>query len=305
MPNQSSSARLLAIALLAAGMVHTPAQAQRDFSKVEIETTQLSDTLYMLHGAGGNIGVSAGADGVFLIDDQFAPLSEKILTAVRAISDAPIHFVVNTHWHGDHTGGNENMHAQGAAIIAHSNVRKRMSTRQTMAAFDRVVEPSPAAALPQLTFDEATSLHLNGEEARVQHLPFAHTDGDAFVQFTASNVVHTGDVFFNGFYPFIDAGSGGTISGVIDAVGRILEIVDVDTKIIPGHGPLATRANLEDYKAMLETVRMRVTDAMSNGTSAEELVESGAFTDIEAEWGDGFLDTQKFISVVYTGMGTG
>lgn len=277
----------------------------RDFSKVEIKVTKLTDTLYALYGAGGNIAVSVGNDGVYLIDDQYAPLSEKILAAIRKLSDKPIRFVINTHWHRDHTGGNENMGRAGATIVAHENVRKRMSTQQSIPAFNRVIKPSPPAALPQLTFGDAISLHLNGEHARIVHLPAAHTDGDSFIHFSDSNVIHTGDLFFNGFYPFIDAWSGGSINGVIEAVDKILGIANENTKIVPGHGPLATRADLVVYRDMLKTVRDRVVRAIADGKSAEALVKAGAFDDLEKTWGGGFLNTQKFITIVYAGLGSG
>ena len=283
-----------------------PAAAQRDFSKVEVKTTQLNERLYMLEGAGGNIGVSAGADGVYLIDDQFAPLSEKILAAVRDISDAPIKLVVNTHWHGDHTGGNENMAGEGALVMAHENVRKRQAAGQEMPAFNRTVPPAPEAAMPKITYgSEGATLHLNGEPARLAHLPHAHTDGDTFIHFPESNVLHTGDLFFNGFYPFIDAWSGGSITGVIAAADAMLELANDETQIIPGHGPLANRDALVRYRDMLSEVLGQVRTGLAEGRSPKALVDSGAFEDIEANWGGGFLDTTQFIEIVYAGLQTG
>ncbi|WP_282607689.1 MBL fold metallo-hydrolase [Pelagibius sp. Alg239-R121] len=290
---------LTAVAILTAA---APSLAQdRDFSKVEIKTEKVTDSIYALFGAGGNIGVSVGSDGVFIIDDQYAPLSDKILAAVRELSDKPIRFVINTHWHGDHTGGNENIGREGAAIVAHENVRKRLLSPQTIPAFNRTFEAAPAGALPQVTYVDGVTLHLNGEHARIAHLPNAHTDGDSFIHFTEANVVHTGDLFFNGFYPFIDAWSGGSIDGVIAAVDVILGIANDKTKIIPGHGPLATRTDLVAYRDMLQRVNDLVTQGIADGKSAEELVKSGAFTDIETTWADGFLNTEKFISIVYEG----
>ncbi|MCG8544991.1 MAG: MBL fold metallo-hydrolase [Alphaproteobacteria bacterium] len=295
---KTMGAAAIALAMVAAG-----AHAQgRDFSKVEIKTVKLTDTVYALYGAGGNIGVSVGKDGVFLIDDQFAPLTVKILAAVRKLSDKPIRFVINTHWHFDHVGGNENLGKAGVTIVAHENVRKRMSTKQTMVAFNRVVEPAPADAWPQVTYDDGISIYLNGEHARIVHVPNAHTDGDSFVHFTGSNVIHTGDLFFNGFYPFIDTSAGGTMNGLIAAVDKILGLAKEDTKIIPGHGPIATRADLVVYRDMLKTVRDRVARAKKEGKSPEELVKTGAFADIEKKWGNGFLNTQKFISICYMGI---
>lgn len=294
--------RCLAAAIAVAVMASLgPAQA-RDFSKVEIKTVKLTDTLYVLFGAGGNIGMSAGPDGVYLIDDQFAPLSEKILAAVRRVSDKPIRFVVNTHWHHDHTGGNENLGKEGATIVAHENVRKRMSAEHYNPIFKRKTPPAPDGARPQLTFKDGITLHLNGEHARIIHAPAAHTDGDSFVHFTDANVIHAGDLFFNGMYPFIDAWSGGSIAGLIVAVDKILAIAKQDTRIIPGHGPMATRADLVAYRKMLETVRERVAAAKKDGKSAADMVGAGMFNDIEKTWGGGFLTTQRFITVVYEGL---
>ena len=198
------------------------AQAQQDFSKVDIKTTQLSDSVYMLTGRGGNVGVSVGADGVFRIDDQFAPLSTKIQAAIAEISDQPVKYVLNTHWHGDHTGGNENFGTNGAVIVSHENVRKRLSTKQFMKAFGREVPAAPDTALPVITFSNDATFHFNDTEIRVMHLPLAHTDGDSGVFFAEANVLHLGDTFFNGFYPFIDQGSGGSLEGITNAATKAL-----------------------------------------------------------------------------------
>jgi glyoxylase-like metal-dependent hydrolase (beta-lactamase superfamily II) len=209
-----------------------PTEAQ-DFESVEIKTTRVASGIYMLEGRGGNLGVSIGSDGAFLIDDQFAPLTEKILAAIRKLSGAPIRFVLNTHWHGDHTGGNENLGKAGALIVAHENVRERMSVEQFIEAFGRRVDPSPPGALPVVTFTDAVTFHLNGDEIHAFHVPPAHTDGDSIVHFRIANVVHTGDTYFNGRYPFIDLSTGGTIDGVIAAADRLLELCDTETRIIP------------------------------------------------------------------------
>jgi len=192
-----------------------------DFSKVEIVAHKVSEGLYMLQGAGGNIAVSVGEDAVFLVDDQYAPLTPKIKAAVAALTDKPIKFVLNTHWHGDHTGGNENLGSGGTLIVAHDNVRRRMSTEQFNAFFNRKTPPAPKAALPVVTFAESVRFHINGEEIHAFHVPPAHTDGDSIVHFTRANVIHTGDLFFNGLYPFIDVASGGGIDGMIAAAHTI------------------------------------------------------------------------------------
>jgi glyoxylase-like metal-dependent hydrolase (beta-lactamase superfamily II) len=251
---------LLAIfALLAA----TAYAQDASFDDVRIETVPVAPGVAMLVGRGGNIGVSTGADGVFLIDDQFAPLTPKILAAVAKLSEAPVRFLLNTHWHGDHTGGNENVAGQGAVLVAHDHVRERMSREQVMKALDRTVPASPPAALPVVTFGADLTLHWNGDAIHAIHVPNAHTDGDAIVHFTRANVLHMGDTYFAGRFPFIDVDSGGSIDGVIAAVDRGLALADAATKIIPGHGALSNRAELAAYRAMLATVRERVQAAIT------------------------------------------
>src|SRR5712672_2616409 len=206
------------------------------FDKVEIKTTKITDTIYMLEGEGGNIGVSAGEDGVVLIDDQYAPLTPKILDAVKAISDKPVRFLMNTHWHGDHIGGNENLGNAGVVIIAHDNVYKRMSVGGAITALKQNYAPAPRAALPVVTFNQTATFRLNGDDITSTHLPPAHTDGDSFVRFAKANVIHTGDVFAAYRYPFIDPESGGSVKGVLRAIDQMLPLMDDNTKLIPGHG---------------------------------------------------------------------
>ena len=223
----------LGIAFLA---TPNPVKAQQDLENVQIKTIPVADSIYMLIGQGGNIGVSAGDDGIFLIDDQFAPLTGKIRAAVGKISKEPIRFLINTHWHFDHTGGNENLGKAGVVIVAHDNVRQQMSVDQFIELFNREIPASPSIALPVITFNDTTTFHLNGSTIHAFHVEFAHTDGDSVIHFREANVIHTGDVYFNGIYPFIDVDSGGSINGMIAAVNRILALCDDQTKIIPGHG---------------------------------------------------------------------
>ncbi|MDX1642920.1 MAG: MBL fold metallo-hydrolase [Thermoanaerobaculia bacterium] len=273
----------LAVAVLTAP---TLLRAQgTDFDAVEIEVTTLADGVHMLVGAGGNVGISTGGDGAVLIDDQFAPLTERILAAVAELGGATPRFVLNTHWHFDHTGGNENLGRAGVVILAHENVRRRMSVEQVMEAFGRTIPASPPVALPSLTFTESTTLHWNGQTLRAFHVPAAHTDGDTIVHFVEADVVHMGDVFFNRSYPFIDVGSGGSLDGVIAAVERALELCGEATRIIPGHGPLADRADLERYLEMLRTVRRRVAEKVEMGWSREKILASDATADLDADWG--------------------
>ncbi|MDX2218451.1 MAG: MBL fold metallo-hydrolase, partial [Burkholderiales bacterium] len=259
-----------------------PAGAQQDYSKVEVKTTKLNDTTYMLIGAGGNLGLSVGPDAVFLIDDQYAPMTPKITAAIKAITDKPVKFVVNTHWHGDHTGGNENFGKAGAIIVAHDNVRKRMSTEQVLAFFNMKVPPSPKEALPVITFGVDTTFHLNGDEINVFHVPNAHTDGDAIVHFRKGNIIHMGDLYFNGLYPFIDSASGGKIDGVVAACDRALALADDKTVIIPGHGPLSNKAELKAYRDMLATVSGRVKAQIAAGKKLEEIIAAKPTADYDA-----------------------
>lgn len=284
------------IVLFATGSV--AAQAQ-DFSKVEIKTIKLTDTLYMLMGEGGNIGVSAGADGVYLIDDQYAPLTDKIVAAVKAISDKPIKYVVNTHWHGDHTGGNENFGKQGATIMAHEAVRTRMAKGQEMAFFKRTVPPATPQALPVITFSHAAALHLNGEDAKLVHVESAHTDGDTFVHWPTANVIHTGDFFVSGRYPFIDLESGGSLAGTIKATETVMALSDDATKIIPGHGELAGKADLVAYRDMLLEARKRAVAAKAAGKTADQWVAEKPFADLDPALGQGFIKTDMFTAMIF------
>jgi len=283
-------------------LLNTAVFAQEDYSKVEIKTEKLSATTYMMVGAGGNLGVSVGEDAVFVIDDQFAPLTPKIAAAIAKLSDKPVKFVINTHWHFDHTGGNENMGKAGALIVAHENVRKRMSTEQFMEFINMRTKAEPKVALPVVTFSSDVTFHLNGDEIYVFHAPRAHTDGDAIVHLRNSNVVHMGDTFFNGMYPFIDTSSGGTVDGVIAAVDRALPLVNDSTKIIPGHGPLATKADLVAYRAMLATIGERIKTQEKAGAKMEDVIASKPTAQFDAAYGKGFLPPDKFVEMLYKNM---
>lgn len=285
---------LLALLALAA----SPAQAQRDFSKVEIRTTRLTDSTYMLTGSGGNIGLSVGEDAVFLVDDQYAPLTERIKAAIAKITAKPVRFVLNTHWHGDHVGGNENFAGAGAILVAHENVRQRMGAEQFVEFHRTRVPPSPGAALPVVTFTDGVTFHLNGDEIRAVHVPRAHTDGDAIVHFLKNDVIHAGDVFWNGMYPFIDASSGGSIRGTIAACDRVLAIAGPKTKIIPGHGPLSDRAGLEAYRDMLAGVLARIEPLVREGRRLEEIVAAKPTAEFDARWGKGFIAPHRFAEMV-------
>lgn len=288
--------------LLVAALTFQSAQAQRDFDDVEIRPTRLTDSVYMLEGAGGNLGALIGPDGVVLIDDQFAPLSDKIRAAIGKLDSRAVRFVINTHWHGDHTGGNESFGKTGTVIVAHDNVRQRMSTDQFLAAFDRTVPASPAAAWPVLTFAEGMTFHLNGETLQVFHLPRGHTDGDSAIYFQESDVLHTGDLFFNGRYPFIDVSSGGGIDGVIAAADTMLKRIGRSTKIIPGHGPLATQADLVAYREMLVGARKAVQALVQAGKDEDETVAAAPTAAWDEAWGQGGMPQDRFVRTVYQSL---
>ena len=281
----------------------TPAIAQQqNFDTVQIRPVRLADRIYMLAGAGGNIGVSVGDSAVILVDDQYAPLTPKVLAAVRALTRLPIRFVLNTHWHGDHTGGNENMRGAGAFVVSHENVRKRMSTEQFIKLFGRRVPPSSPGALPVVTFSDAVNFHLDAEEIRAFHVRTAHTDGDAIVHFRTANVVHMGDTFFNGMYPFIDLDTGGSVDGMIAAADRVLGMIDRDTRVIPGHGPAGDRSALRAYRDMLAGARERVMRHVAAGASLQRVLAAKPTAEYDSIWGKGFFKPDQFVEVLYTDL---
>ncbi len=267
--------------------------------EVIIKTEKLSDHVYMLTGQGGNIGVSIGDDGVFMIDDQFAPLSAKILAAVRKLSDLPIKFLVNTHWHGDHTGGNVNFQKEGATILAHDNVRKRLKETPKRDQTMRSKE-----AFPVVTFNDKMSVYMNGEQVAVFHVENAHTDGDALLYFAKSNVLHTGDTYFKGRYPYIDLNSGGGIEGYINAVKAGLLVIDDETKIIPGHGSIATKADYETFLKMLQEIKDTIQTQITNKKTEEEVAIMEAITKKydDLGYGSGFINSERFRRTLYKSL---
>ena len=277
------------------------AAAQVNYDTVQVRTLKVGDGVYMLQGAGGNIGVSVGSDGVILIDDQFAPLSDKIKAAIAALG-SPIRFLLNTHWHGDHTGGNENFAKSGVVIVAHENVRRRMSVEQFVAVFNQRVPASPTGALPVVTFTDAVTFYLNGDSINVFHVAPAHTDGDAIIWFRRANVIHMGDTFFNGRYPLIDLSSGGSIDGMVGAADRVLAVADANTKIIPGHGPLGDRAALQAYRTMLATIRDRIRQAVTAGRTLEQVQAAKPTAEFDAVWGSGRITPTLFVEMLYTDL---
>lgn len=292
--------RFTALSLIA-GVVVGPVAGQ-NLDSVQVRIVPVASGVAMLVGAGGNIAVAWGDDATFLVDDQYAPLTAKIQAAVATLTPMPVRFVLNTHWHGDHTGGNENMGGAGALIVAHDNVRVRMSTEQFNEVFNRRTPPSPDRALPVVTFTDAVTFHLNGDEMHAFHVPPAHTDGDAIVHFRRANVVHMGDIFFRDRYPFVDVASGGSFEGVIGAVERALALANAGTKIIPGHGDLAGREDLVRYHTMLVTARDRVGALIREGRSLDDVIAARPMADHDATWGSGFIRPELFLRLVYTSL---
>jgi cyclase len=296
--------RLCCAGLLLGGIALSSdvAQAQPDPAQVTIKVTPVAAGIYMLEGGGGNIGISVGNDDVFMIDDQYAPLTPKIRAAIATVSPKPVRFLLNTHWHGDHVGGNENMAGTGAIIVAHDNTRKRMTKEQFIAAFNMKVPPSPAAALPIVTFSQSMSLYLNGDSVRAVHFRSAHTDGDVVVTFEKADVVHMGDIFFNGFYPLVDVGSGGSIDGIIAAVDQVLTRTTARTKFIPGHGPLGSRADLVSYRDAVKGVRDRVAALVARRRTLAQVLAAKPSAEYDAKWGGGFLKPDQFVTILYNDL---
>src|SRR5688572_10762864 len=282
-------------------LIAVPVKAQQpDFSKVEIKVTKVAGNVYMLEGRGGNIGVSVGSDGILIVDDQFAPLAEKIKTALKTLGEGKLKFVLNTHWHSDHTGGNV-VFGPEAPIIAHDNVRKRLSTEQRIEVFKTTVAASPKEALPVITFGQSLSVHFNGEEIRVIHFPKGHTDGDSVIFFTGSNVVHMGDDFFAARFPFVDLGSGGSVQGLAQNIGEILGKLPAGVKLIPGHGPISTADDLKAYHRMLVETTDIVRKKMAAGKTLAEIKAEG-FPEEWKSWGTGFIKTDAWIETIHTSL---
>lgn len=286
--------RIIVTTLLLAGTT-----AAQDMGDVKVKTTKVAGNVYVLEGRGGNIGLSIGADGVLMIDDQFAPLADKIRAAIKELGGDLPKFVLNTHWHGDHTGGNEVFGKAGSTIIAHANVRTRVSTGQDH--FGQPKGPLDPVGWPVITFRDGLSIHFNGEEVRVLHLPHGHTDGDSVVFFPESNVVHMGDDMFNEMFPFVDLEHGGDVEGLTANVDAVLKLMRPNMKVIPGHGPVTDLKGLQTYHAMLvdciETVRKQV-DA---GKSLEAIQAQGLDARWDA-WGKGFIKTDKWIATIHTSL---
>ena len=266
------------------------ALAQRDLANVQIKAIPVAGNIHMLEGSGGNIAVSTGPDGVLMVDDQFAPLAEKIAAAIEKLDQGPIKFVLNTHWHGDHTGGNAHF-GKKASIVAHANVRKRLADKSD----------TPKEALPVMTFGDSASVHINGEEIRLIHFGPGHTDGDCIIHFTKSGVFHMGDLFFNGRFPFVDLGSGGDVAGLLKIIETALQKIPADAKIIPGHGALATRADLEQYRDMLVETTGLVKKAIADGKTVAD-VKAAGLPEKYKDWGSGFINASRWLEISFNSL---
>jgi cyclase len=280
-----------------------PAVAQeRDFSQVEVKAIPVAGNIYMLQGAGGNIGVSVGKDGILIVDDQFAPLADKIRAALKGLGgNGKLEFILNTHFHPDHVGGNETF-GKEAPIIAHHNVRKRLATDQSIEG--QKVPRLPEGGLPVLTFGDAVSIHFNGEEIKAVHFPHGHTDGDSVIFFTGSGVVHLGDDMFAGRFPFVDLENGGTVQGLIENIGKVLEQIPAETKVIPGHGPLSTVEDLRTYHRMLRETTDIIRKRMEAGRTLEQMQAEG-LPEQWKEWGTGFINTETWIATIHASYSQG
>ncbi len=284
---------IFVILLFASGLTVTA----QNFDTINIKTTKVAGSVYMLEGSGGNIGVLIGNDGVILVDDQFAPLSEKIKKAIAAISDKPIKFVVNTHFHGDHSDGNKIFGGEGSIIVAHENARKRLSKDHLFTAFKQEQKAMSYEGLPKITFAESLNFNMNGETVQVIHIKNAHTDGDAAIYFKESNVLHAGDAFVRYGLPFIDDDGGGTIDGMINGAEQMLKMINDETKIIPGHGQISSKKDLQEYKNLLQTIRNRIADGIKAGKTVDQIISS----DPTKEFKTGF-DKVFFVQSVYNSL---
>lgn len=286
--NESVKKLLTLCSLSVLSLLALPALAQQDFSNVQIIPHRVAGNIYYLEGQGGNIGLSIGDDGVIMIDDQFAPLTDKILSAIRTLSSGEIRFLINTHIHGDHTGGNENLGNMGVMILARDKVRVRLA------------QTAPAEALPVLTFSEDMSVHLNGETMHIISAPPAHTDGDTYIYFQGSDVIHVGDVFRTTGFPYIDLANGGTLQGTLDALALIIGMAGPNTRIIPGHGVVSTREDVRDFRDMILDVKEKVAALVAHGMNLEQVIAAKPTAAYAAKWTD---DPARFLGGVYAGVG--
>jgi len=282
------------------------AEAQSpDPAKIEYRSEKLTDNLHVLFGAGGNIAVLTGPDGALVVDSDVAAMSPKLRGALAMVSAQPVRFLINTHFHFDHTGGNPTLGRSGVVIVAQDNVRKRLMARQVInVGTDIVMEPTPSEGLPMVTFENALSFHVNGEEIAVNHVEHGHTDSDAFVFFAKANVLHTGDLMMSIGYPFVDAGNGGSLRGLIAGHERALALCDERTRVIPGHGPIVGKAELQAYHDMLATIWQRIASQVKKGRTLDQVLASKPTQEFDERWGKGFITPQALVQRAFIELGT-
>lgn len=295
---------LLGSLLCAASAAHAQEQ---DFDKVQVQATLVAGNIYLLEGSGGNIAASVGEDGIVLVDDEFAPLAPKIAAALKAlgITDKPVRYVINTHYHFDHTGGNAVFAGQGSTVIAHDNVRSRLTTGGTAGnggSVKKAVKPADKATLPVITFDHDVSVHLNGEDIRALHFPAGHTDGDAIIFFPKANVVHMGDDYVRYGFPFIDVDAGGSVAGMIKACEAVIDKLPADVKVIPGHGQLSSLAELREYVAMLKGTSAVVAKALKAGKSLEQMQQQKLLAPWSQKYSGDFISSETFLETLYNSL---
>ena len=292
----------------APGFPQQPSAADRvaamraQFGGAPIQAQPLSDSLTLLSGPGGNVVVLNGADGKLMGDTFVQPAWPHLKDALATIGNAPVKTAIDTHWHFDHSDNNASLRAAGATLVAHENTKKRMSETHTLAVLNLTFEPSPAAALPQQTFSQTHKISMNGETMSLVHVPPAHTDSDIYIHFEKGNVLQCGDIFFNGMFPYIDDGTGGSVSGMIAGATKLLAVADNKTKIVPGHGPLGNKDDLMKYRDMLTTVRERLQKLKSSGNSVEEAAAAKPLDDLDPAWGKGLFNAATFIQIAYPAL---
>jgi len=288
--------------LILAVLLATTGSVFAQEKKVEFSTFQLSDTIYMLRGRGGNVGISTGEDCLYIIDDQVRPVTTQLLQAIRKISNKPIRFVINTHYHADHTGGNETIGKAGALIISHDNIRTRMSTEQVSIFMKNTTPPYAKEALPVVTFNDQMSLHFNSESATAYHVAHGHTDGDSIIHFPASNVIHMGDMYFNTLYPYVDLDAGGSIQGMVHAADLALSLADDSTRIIPGHGPLAITEDLRTYRDYLIKASANVQALIDEDKNLQEIIAAEPTAEWDEELGKTWITPAQFVTFIYNSL---
>lgn len=293
---------LMKFSLIVLWLLSTFSTWAQNFDTVKIRPQKITDKIYMLTGSGGNVGLLIGPDGLLMIDDQYAPLSAKITDAIKSISKNNIRYVVNTHVHGDHSGGNDNFKKQGATLVAHEQVRTRMMTEQFNKRFNRTTPPRDKDAWPTITFNMNMNFHLNDEDVDLIHLDKGHTDGDVIVYFKKANIFHAGDAFVRYGYPFIDLSSGGSVNGFISTLDKLLLMLDDDSKIIPGHGALATKADVKLLRDQMVDIRDQVAAALKKGTKVEDLAALGITDKYEEKLGKGFIKGKDFVMIIAEGL---